>query len=167
MVKEWFSRDDAAKRLRCSIRQVERYAVAGHIRRVGRGRYSIADLEALKARIDAGELVPANNPEDSVRSVRQLQTTALETVAPVASALEAFAASISRIQELGPILEKLGARLGPPEPEPYYIGIRRAAQITGLPMSMIRAAGLMGKIRVSCAGEKGPLRVNRLDLEKL
>jgi hypothetical protein len=167
MTKPFLTRDDAARRLQCSIRQVERYAKAGHLRRIGRGRYSIGDVEALKDKLESGELVPAIPPGQPQPPAREVYANALATVAPVASALDAFAASISHMQELGPILEKLGARLGPPEPEPYYVGVRRAAHITGLPMAMIRAAGLMGKIRVACTGEKAPLRVNRLDLEKL
>ena len=81
--------------------------------------------------------MPAIPPGQPQPPAREVYANALATVAPVASALDAFAASISHMQELGPILEKLGARLGPPEPEPYYVGVRRAAHITAKTVSAL------------------------------
>lgn len=173
---EWLTKQEAAKFLKVSIRQVERREAAGYLEkrvgergpmdRAGAVLYSRADLEALKAgkpNIHAREVrEEAANP----KPIRDAENAvALRGQEPNSGQI----ARVTSSEVLKSLAELItAARSGPPlEPKPWMT-LAEAVEYSGLPASWLLARardGVKWAIDVGQGGARQFWRFNREGLK--
>jgi len=111
---------------------------------------------------------PSGSPEGTgaTRAVEQTRGVVPSVPTPALPAIEhmtaQFAALFAGARSAGVNLQPAPAA---PEPDPVYVGLRRAAQLSGLTAPMVRAAAEKRQVRSAIVG--GLLRVHRYDLASI
>jgi DNA-binding transcriptional MerR regulator len=157
---EWLDRRLAEKRLGVGPRTVQRLARRGLIRTKIVPRAS-GGISYLYAEPDVAHLAEVR------RAGKQWVAV---TKAPVVAAEPSQTVQPARLAPLQQALEQLARHLRQPvEEEPYYVGLRRAMKITGLPRRVLLDAAERAKVRRRWVGtgERRRLLFHRLDLARV
>lgn len=157
-----------------SERRLQRFAEAGKIAsrdvfEKGKHRkvYNLTDVRNCVGH-SPRTAPPAGSPEGTGATKAVEQTREVVTSAP-ALALPAIEHMTAQFAALFAGARSAGVNLLPApaaaEPDPIYVGLRRAAQLSGLTAPMVRAAAEKRQVRSAIVG--GLLRVHRDDLASI